>query len=574
MEIINIESKVRYHISFNRKVGEEYMKCPTCSDERKKSKEKCFSWNHEKEVGHCHHCGAKFGKFIEMEPKKEYAKPKTNGTPLSDRSLKWLVSRGISSDTINRMNITEYQNGCTWIKFNYYEGAELVNAKSRNAKKEFRLEKDCKLIFYNINSLANAKKCYIVEGEIDCLTLLECGFKEVVSVPNGAHKTNNNLQYVDECIDYFTGIEEIHILTDGDEPGVRLRNELARRFGKEKCFYYEYPQGTKDVNDILSKKGKQALIEFIGQRKEFPLEGVLTVDNLSDGIDTIFTEGYPKTHRIGNELDFHITWRTSEWTVITGSPGSGKSEVVDQISLLLNIKHQWKFAVFSPENKPYALHFWKLAQKLYGKMKQDFTVEEKNEAKEYLKSNFFWIDMEDPTIDTLLSKARELVRRKGIRAFIFDPWNQIEHSQPKGQTETQYISECLSKITKFVLLNDVHLFLVAHPGKSRQMQGKLSLYDIAGSAHFFNKTYNGLTVMRDFENDRTLINVEKVKFWFVGKAGKSVEWFWDINKGTRFFDFEVDFVSKKKYELPEEKKNVFDGVRNPYEIEKDEEAPF
>jgi twinkle protein len=572
LEIIDISTKQRFTIVLKRHSGEETMICPACNDDRKKKNVRCFSWNHEKVVGYCNHCERKFGLFIEMEEKKVYKKPTGNGTPLSNKTFDWFKTRGISSETINRLNITETKNGTTWIRFNYFEGPDLVNVKSRNAKKEFRLESGCKLIFYNLNSLNNAKKCYIVEGEIDCLTLIECGFKEVVSVPNGAHRTNNNLQYLDNCIDYFEGIEEVYLLTDGDEPGVALRNELARRIGKEKCFFFEYPEGCKDVNDVLLKLGKPILLDFVSQKKEFPMEGVLTVDHLSDGIDTIFNEGYPRSYGIGNELDFHIKWRTGEWTVVTGSPGSGKSEVIDQISLILNTQQGWKCGVFSPENRPYQIHFWKLAHKLYGKMMKDFTKEDKEQAKQYLRSNYFWIDEKDPSLDTLLAKARELVKRKGIKQLIFDPWNQIEHCFDKGQTETQYVSASLSKISQFVVDFDVHVFLVAHPGKSRQTQGKLSLYDVAGSAHFFNKTYNGITVMRDYENDQTLINIEKVKFWFVGKAGGQVIWQWDLNKGTRFFDFDVDFVSSKKLEPKEEKPFVW-PTTNDFDLT-DEVAPF
>ncbi len=569
MEVIDIQNKQRFSVVLKRTSGEETMICPACNEDRKKKNARCFSWNHEKSIGYCNHCERKFGLFVEMADKKIYKKPNSNGTPLSDKVLTWFKSRGISENTINRLNITQNIDYGTWIKFNYFEGAELVNVKSRNAKKEFRLESGCKLILYNLNSLKSAKKCYIVEGEIDCATLIECGIKEVVSVPNGAHRTNNNLQYLDNCIDYFEGIEEVYLLTDGDDPGVALRNELARRLGKEKCYYFEYPEGCKDVNEVLLKFGKDHLLGFISQRKEFPMEAVLTVDKISDGIETIFKEGYPKAYSIGNELDYHIKWRTGEWTVITGSPGSGKSEVIDQISLLLCLKHGWKCGVFSPENRPYHIHFWKLAHKLFGKMMKDFSIQDKDLAKEYLNENYFWIDEKTPTIDTLLGKARELVKRKGIKQFVFDPWNQIEHCVPNGKTETQYISESLSKIGQFVVENDVHLFLVAHPGKNRQTQGKLSLYDIAGSAHFFNKTYNGLTVMRDYENDQTLINIEKVKFWFVGKAGGQVTWNWDLSKGTRYFDFEVDFVANRKFEI--EKNDIF--KENPSK-EFDEVAPF
>ena len=513
MDVLLLGTTNRFTIDLSKSSGEELILCPSCSHTRKKKSIKCLSWNHDKEVGYCNHCEGSFVKHKELE--KEYNLPERKGSALGDKMLSYFKSRGINENTISRFNITQHDNGQSWICFNYFYGAELINIKYRNAKKEFRLEKGCRLIPYNINSIIGANICYIVEGEFDALTLYECGFKEVVSVPNGAHAKNNKLEYLDDVIDEFDKIEEIVIVTDNDEPGITLRNELARRFGKDRCTYVVYPEGCKDSNDVLIKYGIESVKELIKGRKEFPLEGVTTVKDISIDIDYIFENGYPISNKIGNELDDHIKWRTGEWTVITGTPGSGKSDVIDQISLALSLDHGWRFGIYSPENAPYQLHFWKLAQKYIGKMRKDFTTDELNRSKEFISKNYYWVSMQDLSIDNLLSKAKELVKRKGINAFILDPWNQLDHLIPHGMTETQYISKSLSKLTDFVLANDIHLFLVAHPAKHRQDPKKISLYDIAGSAHFFNKCYNGLTIMRDFEKDYTIINIEKVKFWFV-----------------------------------------------------------
>ena len=46
-----------------------------------------------------------------------------------------------------------------------------------------------------------------------------------------------------------------------------------------------------------------------------------------------------------------------------------------------------------------------------------------------------------------------------------------------------------------------------------------SLYDIAGSAHFFNKTDNGIVLQRDFEGETTNVFIQKIRWSFVGKLG-------------------------------------------------------
>jgi twinkle protein len=108
-----------------------------------------------------------------------------------------------------------------------------------------------------------------------------------------------------------------------------------------------------------------------------------------------------------------------------------------------------------------------------------------------------------------------------VKGIIIDPWNYIEHKIPAGLTETQYISECLSLIKDFVVKNDVHLFIVAHPRKlTKDSSGQYpvaTMYDIAGSAHFFNKTDNGISVHRDFKNNIVSVYVQKVRFSWLGR---------------------------------------------------------
>ena len=47
------------------------------------------------------------------------------------------------------------------------------------------------------------------------------------------------------------------------------------------------------------------------------------------------------------------------------------------------------------------------------------------------------------------------------------------------------------------------------------------MYDISGSAHFFNKTDNGISVHRDFENNVVSVYVQKVRFSWLGMIGYS-----------------------------------------------------
>jgi twinkle protein len=46
-----------------------------------------------------------------------------------------------------------------------------------------------------------------------------------------------------------------------------------------------------------------------------------------------------------------------------------------------------------------------------------------------------------------------------------------------------------------------------------------TLYNISGSAHFFNRTHNGISVWRDFETGVVDVYVQKIKWSWLGNIG-------------------------------------------------------
>lgn len=566
--VINLTDKKEYTIAAER-IGENPQPCPVCSMERKKSKVKCFSYNAEKEVGHCVHCGVTLVRKRESPPKieqKTYQKPKwKNNTALSDKLVLWFKNRGISQATLTDMQVGE---GAEWmpqtqsnentIQFNYFREGELVNIKYRDGHKNFKLTSGAELIFYNLDSIKGATEIVIVEGEIDCLSFIEAGIKNVISVPNGATLHKQNLTYLDNCIDYFPDDAKIYLALDNDAAGNALRDELARRLGVERC-YKVYFGEFKDANDSLKALGIHSLIKSLSDAKEYPLKGIFKASQLNEEIDTFYLNGFPKGVGIGkHEFDDLLKFHLGYITTITGIPSHGKSEVLDFITTLLNINGGWKFAIYSPENYPLQLHFSKYAEKLIGKPFSGIgrmMPMELDLAKKHFEDNFYFIKPEeDFSLENILQSVKSLIKRHGVNAFIIDAWNKLDHQYTAN--ETQYISKCLDKISLFCEVNNVHCFLVAHPTKIQKdkQTGKFevpNLYSISGSANFYNKTANGLTVYRDFETNETYIYVQKVKFKHWGQIGHIV-WRWDKNNG-RYYNSVIDDTNWLIKQQPQER---------------------
>ena len=538
--------------------GNKKVFCPECRDQRHDKRDKSLSINLATGEFKCHYCGfsgcaaekeewekeserSRYNYASVKRSKPVYKKPEPKPqSAVGQRAMAWFNGRGISAATVNALR-TE---GMEWmpqnnaqsntVQFNYYLNGELINTKYRTGDKKFKLVSGARLIPYNIDAIKGQKECIITEGEMDALSFYECGRHDVISVPNGA---NANLEYLDDFIEeYFDDKEIIYIASDTDTKGVVLRDELLRRFGKEVCRVVEYGEGCKDANEHLQKFGKDSLLECLAKAPEFKAEGVFTVSDFEQSLDALLEHGWQKGVTIGHEcFDRLCSFETKRLCVVTGIPGSGKSEFIDEIAERLNIRYGWRFAYFSPENAPLEYHAAKLIEKFTGKKfeKNRLPVDEYRQVKAYLERDFFFLAPSDYRLETILQKARYLVRRRGIKVLVIDPFNRLEDEQG-GQSETRYISHLLDTLTNFAQQNDVMVILMAHPTKQpKNKDGVIeapTLYDISGSANFYNKADFGIVVHRDRLNNTVEVHVQKVKFRHLGECG-TARFVYNLNNG-------------------------------------------
>nr|MBA2708061.1 toprim domain-containing protein [Gemmatimonadaceae bacterium] len=178
------------------------------------------------------------------------------------------------------------------------------------------------------------------EGEIDRLSCLAAAVPNVVSVPDGAQHDRIGEGAIDPSNDrsfgwmWFEGeglkphIDQFarHVLAvDGDKKGRVLREELAVRIGRARCWYVEWPEECKDANDVLRKHGAQALNALIAAAK--PLVPNMTVP-ITDVVDPSSGEIFQTGIQMLDE-GLKVSFMPPELVVITGKPGSGKALALD-----------------------------------------------------------------------------------------------------------------------------------------------------------------------------------------------------------------------------------------------------
>jgi twinkle protein len=374
----------------------------------------------------------------------------------------------------------------------------------------------------------------ITEGEFDALSWAAAGVTHVVSVPDGAQlaKRGDGQIIIEEDTAFkylwdgnslkkpLAGFKKIILSTDNDEKGMILRDELAVRLGRARCWFVEYPDGCKDANEVLVRHGVDALLQmFEGAKPLVPSKLVHFSDIPRRANRVQYSSGWAI-------LDAHLRLQFPELMVVTGSPNSGKSTwTLNYVANLARI-HGIKTAILQFEDD-------------VDRNREDL----ENYAKAWMapgnttpiKDADEWIDSMFRTIAPaeendaydmawLKSSIQEAAMRHDCRVVLIDPFNEIEHLWKVNETEAQYTNNCLRDLKKLARQLQIAIIIVTHPtksGGSPKPVAEWSLYDVAGSAAWNNKADHGVIIWRESpKHADTYVKVSKSKnFRTMGTPG-------------------------------------------------------
>lgn len=452
---------------------------------------------------------------------------------LHPKHKEWLEQRAIDPMLAEAFGLTTRKdNGAAWLVVPYTESGEPVNHKWRQTQeKRHKMDIGAPLLLWNADVLKSPQvregkvPLVITEGEWDALAAIQAAEAYAVSVPNGApaQPTENldqarRYDWVDRHASDLAQIKQFIIAADNDEAGQNLRSDLVGLLGADRCKFVEYPEGCKDLNEVLIKHGPERVAACLLHAKPFPVQGLYRVSDFPD-------KGKVRSFPVGvGPLEDYIQIVPGTFTVLTGYANSGKSTLMNQIIACQIFKHfPVCVASFETDVKPILVNG--IAGALLSCEPWDVHKHPKRQAamdciedRLHIISQNVDEDLE-MNLDKFLELCRVAVTRYGVKMIVLDPWNELEHKRNRDETETDYIGRAIRAIKRFAKLHDVAFWVVAHPTKPHDGVKKIpGLYDISGSANWANKADYGLTYYRpDPKENLAKILISKVRMGLPGQ---------------------------------------------------------
>lgn len=473
---------------------------------------------------------------------------------ISEQMMGRITARGLDVELLDRLGVQSGPHaGGEALCIPFYRHGKLVRRKYRYWDREdgrrwlgdkgtvsLPWNEDCLL-----DSSLASQPLIVTEGEFDAMSAIQCGYHRTISVPDGAPTpAERDLTDIEKMRKYAWLVDlkpllsrencpEIILAVDADDNGAALLHDLSLAFGRARCKFVTYPVARdpvargrprlKDLNEVLEDYGQRGVIEVINRAQWLKIDGVYKMSELPPS-------PVRRIYEIGFELfGENFKLRMGDFSVWTGTPGSGKTTLVQDIGCRLADLYGLKSGWASFEQAPQSDHR-RAFREWYAHGKEwslpDHAIAQ---ADVWIDDHFVFLvpsEDEDATLEWLLDKMEVAVTRHGVKLIVIDPWNEMDHYVAGRENEVTYINRAIKTIRRFARSHMVHVAVVAHPTKLQKLpDGKyppVSLYDIHGGAVWHNKADLGVIVARVSDTD-ALVKTAKSRYHdLIGRPGSVV----------------------------------------------------
>ena len=385
------------------------------------------------------------------------------------------VQRGLSEETIEHFRLG-YDETKDAVAIPHYKNEELINIKYR-----FLNPKDVRYIgepnaeqwlFHDEGLKVGLEKnaIAVAEGEFDCMSLWQAGFKNVISPGSGANAYGPWIETLDK-------IKSVWIAYDNDGPGQSAAKELAGRIGIEKCRNVLYPEDVKDANDYIKEHSTDDLRSLFAKatplyKYEFSGLGDVIQKIIDDPMDYLEVELLP-----GVKLE------RDQLVVLSGVTNGNKSTV--SLNIVNELAERGIPSLFMPfERGVYSLGR-RYLQITLGKTQEDMQFTSKEEwqkiAVDLARKPVYMAVPDRHKIDETIRRAKRIF---GTKVIIIDHLDYIIRNL-SGNRE-QAIADTIQGLKRLAEELGVVMIVVTHvrklddPGSTTQR--KPNLDDLKGSS--------------------------------------------------------------------------------------------
>lgn len=439
---------------------------------------------------------------VHRHKSKTYLKPDKGGVRLAEPNtavMDYLIlERKLDPIVVSNAKVCETDDGLAmvfpFIEHDAESGKDIavhrkyLKLERVDGKKQSWATKGTKRCLYGKNLIGeNVSEIVVCEGEIDSLSWQSWKIP-AVSIPNGV----SDFEWMDADWEWLARFEKIYVSCDMDEPGRLCSIEICKRLGLHRCYVVELP--LKDANECLvGDLTRETMLACLSNAKAIELDEIKRPKDFRDEVMDYY-HCDPKERGVETPWTPDLPWRIrkSEFTILSGYSGHGKTMAINQI-LLHCISKGMKVMDASLEVKPgmtlYSMTRCALARKFSDATSVEACID-------WLNDSVFFLDCIGVVSVARIMHAMEYARKRhGIDVFVIDSLFKC------GLASEDYSGarDFADKLTTFCNNTGAHVILVAHSRKTQNGNELTppSKSDVAGSSDLTNAAFNVIILFRN-----------------------------------------------------------------------------
>lgn len=473
----------------------------------------------------------------------------------SKEAQAWLAGRGISLETAQRLHTGFRQDvkglageknqdisAAGWICFPTVSGTTVTSIKYRSiVRKSFTKQPGMATDLFNAETIDPFSDVYLVEGEVDALTLEDAGYR-AVSIASAS------TSLTPEQKDKLLSANRVVLAGDVDQAGDAAMQKIWREL-PERTYKLDWPGGVKDGNQMFLETCKGDKATFVQKMDELtrtalkqPMQDVYDLQSVLLAGNSSSLSDHPLRLRLPwAEIDqMAVLLPGSVTTVVSTNSGQGKTSWVLQASLFGAMKYNETVVSFQCEMSPAELGVM-VASQVLRKNRNHLSRADMVEAAEVLGGTKYYIgyDSSLTEVDKVLDLLEAAAARMGASVLILD---HLHHLCQDENNSIAQQSAAMQRIKQIAVRYQLKFIVVAQPRKANQQnKGKqLHLTDVKGSEAVTSMADAVFALHRnlmksdednlatDTYESKTLIKTLKTRSKGIGKSESFINFFGEM----------------------------------------------